>query len=68
MQDRLNISLFVSGTGTERLISKTFVVAIKVFFFLFSRNKTDRDGIIAGLQMNFLMGSESVDTCEAARA
>lgn len=30
---RWNISLFVSGSGTERLTSEAFVVAIKVIFF-----------------------------------
>lgn len=47
MPGRWNISLFVSGSGTERLTSEAFVVAIKVIF-LFSGNKTDRDGILAG--------------------
>lgn len=38
----------MSGSGTERLTSEAFVVAIKVIF-LFSGNKTDRDGILLEL-------------------
>lgn len=39
-------------------IEEAFVVAVKVIF-LFSGNKPDRDGILAGVYIGFLVGSES---------